>query len=717
MRRAAVAAACLLVLMAVASSPARAAPPTVLTVAIASSTLVDANHDGRYEALVVLVDVSVANPGVVLVEASVGTTSANQRNWTWTYLNATGPRTVSVSIPGPRIRTGDLHGPCPLRATASGYEAIDFGGSGSPAISATGTSPPFTPESFDPPWADFSGPPTNSTVDSDQDGLYDALIVHVPLQVYTPAPITLFGGVGIGRFYLVQAGGAGTRFLPAGPTVWDLRFEGRDLYAMRAYGYIFGTLTLTEGYLGLMNATSFQISPYTYNQFAPSSARITAPITSRLVDTNGNGRADTLVVHVPLNVTAAGNFSIAAMGSGPSPSGLIGLQRILPMQVGLTTVDLNVSGIYLSRLPAGSVLSLDVGVQRLGLDAMDTDSQRFRYFPVDPAAFESRPVVLLNVTAWSTSGRCSSLGGEAVDLATGFRAQNGSMNGTLTLPLYAGDFELAVESCNYQTNSTVMDVAVTPGATVNATVAYVPPSRTFTVRFSSWNESVVDVSGGIGNPGDRVLRFLADLAGNRDGTANDSELGLYLQSCCLTTMTSPLAGLSIDGIALDQMEAANLTLRSGAGPVASDAPVAAQAEYVLGFGGPPLPQAAHQIAVQMYYVIPEYAAYCPYTLRVIPPAGLEAHASLSGIYQMGIPLAVATNVSVLDQGERGVLLIPGGPPAGLSNWAVAVLTIDFPAAATDQGLIVTVAVFALAAVIVTIAAVLLYARRRREPPR
>ncbi len=742
---AAVLAAVLLAVVALPSagtrvpSPAAIGPPGVETVQLAWVRQASPNAAGLYFDLLVAANVTGRGAGQVWVVASLraaNTTVFIARNATWAPFNGSaGPATVIVDLPGPLIRLAGLDGPYSLYLFAEGWSSDGNTAGGSVTTSAM--TPAFAAFSFAPLWADVLGPITYSTPDADHDGLTDALVAHVPVVVRTAGPVDIWGALsptnsdGYNGYDIPTTDE--TRFLTPGTYTWDLVFPG---YQIRQSGwdgpYLLSVLLrfpfLDPGNLAPTLTRTFPTPAYTSSGFGPSAVILRAPITADLEPSGLT--ADALeVLHVPLHVQAAGNYTVQAVPYTPclesflrAPYPTTQAVRDLSLPAGDTSVDLTFSSLVLQRWPAGQNATFLVSANPIGalrepacspgpylgdgFIALWTEKN------VTASLLPSHPVAWVNVTATYEGQPCTFLTGEAAQLSDHFDYQGrtaGTLGSpaTLDLELYPGTFELLLNGCGM---SSVQTLTVPGTETLDyafPTPPSLPPDR-YTITFPAWNDSVTDFVGSrLGGSG---ARFSADLAGNWDGTASTTELALYLQT--LVWPFFPML-LTVDG-----SEYSNPTWTftgvQGAGPVNSTAPVTTSVRFEERMPVATNPGGNHTLTLGMCYVT---YGVPPYQVDLQLPLGVEGSLNVSGIASAWSTTPAPANVSVQTLGAGSWRLTPGAPPPGYSvSRAVVTVTAEGRTTAGLETFALPIALF-LAAGLVALVAACVELRRPPSPRR
>jgi hypothetical protein len=676
---------------------AQASAPLLTDLRLVSAKPVDPNADGLYANLLITVNLTGIGSGFVVVTATLQSPNglfAITSNDTWAAFNGsagTHTQTCFVTLAGPLIRSVGMDGPYGLYLIAQSL-TVD-GVFSDHYVANTTTTPAFKAASFTPPWVEFAGPITESAVDTNGDRLYDELVLHVPLRVVTAGPVLVTGYtpyLGPYRVHMdiltpipIGSEDFRVRFLAPGPYTWDLVFDGMAIRASRRSGPYAVVITLQvplfdARYPYLLATQNYTTQPYDYYKFETPSATIRSPITSSLGSFPFGGASGLDIVHVPIHVRASGNYSVTATQYIPAFGGPFArwfdptteAMRNVYLRTGDQVVDLDFSTIYLGRLAPGQGLSLAVTVYRIGGGYRDADGTFWTETNLTAALGAVRPHAYLNISAYVAGTPCTSLRAYAVAPGTRFFLMNASSfypPKPVRLDLYPGTFELALAGCGIDS---VQNLTVRGDMTLNlawpAVPAPVPDRYTFT--FPSWNRSVVDLEGqGMYRPDN--VRFFADFAGNLDGTADASELSLYLASCCLYPWLPVQA--SLDG-SEDGPVASTVVSVQGAGPVGSSAPVSMHARYDAPVAVPPRPGSTHRVALGFLY---PNGGFPPYSVEVRLPNGATGNVTMASVAWQETNVTAPANISARTLGPGSWLLTPGWAPSGYP-YSSPTVTID-----------------------------------------
>jgi hypothetical protein len=668
-----------------------------VAVSLASIRQAAPNADDLYFDLVVTANVTATGAGQIRVVATLSTGNGTVylvSNDTWAPFNGSaGQATLSVHLSGPLIRSAGFDGPYSLYLFAQGSSSD--GNTPGNYVTNTTMTPAFTAASFAPLWADVLGPITYSTPDTDHDGLADALIAHIPVVVSTAAPVDIWGSLSAtnsnGYNGFGSAGGDASRFLTPGAYTWDLVFPGHEIRGSGLNGpYLLSVFLrfpfLYPGYGNPNAVRAFTTPAYTFSQFGPPAITLRAPITASLEPSGLT--ADALeVVHVPLHIQAAGNYTIQAVPYTPYwglrqsfgyPTTQAVAYRSLP--AGDTTVDLTFSSLVLKRWPVGQNFTLQVSAYPIGAPyapASPFGSVSGNGFwtlwterNVTASLLPSRPVAWVNVSATYGGQLCPELRGAVAELQDHFYFQNSSgglfgVPATVDLQLYPGTFELFLSGCGASSLQTLTVTGTEALSFALTAPPPVPPDR-YTMTFPAWNDSVTDfVSSQLGGP---AARFEADLAGNWDGTASSTELAIDIQTQVWSFIPALLTMDGTDYWSPDWV----FTGVQGAGPVTSTAPVTASVRYEARVPVTPNSGGHHTITLHMYYVA---NGFRPYQVDLQLPFGVQGSLNVSATASAWSSTSAPANVSVQTLGPGSWRLTPGAPPPNYSfSWAVVTVS-------------------------------------------
>lgn len=597
---------CLLLVVFAAPQVSAQTTPAVNAVHITSVAGVDTNGNGLYDFLRVNFTMDVAAGGNFAIQTQILAefpTSYVASSQTDVNLSA-GTRQLTTTVLGARIYQSGLDGPYQVRVDAvavadSGtfYDQAPYGGVD---LATTST---MLHTDFEPPWAHLGSPITDSGVDTNGNGLYDFIVIHVPIVVVSRGPVQvsayLQAGLGFGSIYLA-APSLEPRVLDPGTHTWDLRVGASMLRTSQQDGPYHGFLYLTLPGLENYNSTAYTTQYYSSNQFDwPSASLGSRVVEGTGLDTNGDGRADFYDFQIPVEVRTAGDYAVSLAlypGSFPwqSVSGALRLVRLMP---GSQVVDLRISGVAMSRMnPTGNLQAL---LEVIRMDNLFLGSSTFVPYegdvsrwtlPFPSVTFDARTTENLTIQMPSGGPPCISV--EAVDPTTRF-VQAGSSgyryggSGPVQLALYNGTFDVYISGCSGPQMIAAQQVTVSGPTTVVPTLpARASSELQLAVTPVAWNETHISVTTNMRSQSP-FLRLIADMAGNFDGFADAGELQLAaeLYLPLYAGFIPPLPGFAsltvrIDDTTLPVTSVANIRA-TGAGSTLSSSDVIVQSTLTL----------------------------------------------------------------------------------------------------------------------------------------
>ena len=259
----------------------------------------DTNGNGYYDALVVDVQVDVDTAGMYYLYGDLYDTGSWGTTWddNYLWLNA-GSQTVTLSFDGRTIWDQGMYGTGNDPWFVNLYLYDDWSnlldtGTHYLGYSWTAFEPPAL---FDPPYGDY-------VTDGDSNGIYEFLVVQVPVDVVTAG------------WYDVQAllefvtWLDNYTFLSAGPQIVELWFSGGVISDSGVDGPYTVDLYLWDNWWNLVDSDTYVTGPYLASDFeAPAS--LGWPFVDFGLDTDADGLFNNLIVTVPVEVTTAGSYEL-----------------------------------------------------------------------------------------------------------------------------------------------------------------------------------------------------------------------------------------------------------------------------------------------------------------------------------------------------------------------------------------------------------------------
>ncbi len=556
---ASVALACLLFVASAAPPVSAQSGSSESGVHIVSVTGVDTNGNGRYESLRVdfTMDVTAAGNFAFATEVRAGPSSGGAilaRTRVTANLGV-GAQNFSTSVLGAAIYLSNVDGPYMVLLSPETVDDRGVSFEVDPSLAAEAVTPAWLHTQFDPPWAAFGSPIIDSGLDADHDGLYEELVLHVPVVLSSRGPVQVSG-------YLETTGSTAAgvpsqeseiRIVDAGNFTWDVAFDGSSIRRLQTPGPYRVNLTLSLANLPIVAErvlpaiwTSYTTGTYASDEFEFPSISINAPsVNGTGLDTNGDGLAEFWDFQAPVTVYAPGNYALRL--TLPVAEKALTASRLLWLPAGSQTVDLWISGVAVSRVP-GHVFFASLFASPLDPLAQPGDAIQWMQ-PYPSIAFDRRYLENLTIEPSGPTGFCWL---DAVDPSTRFTTDSlvyapHHTYSTNVLALYNGTFDVYLGSCSGglaavqritvsgPTMATVTQGAITPYA-VQANVTPV-----------AWNETHITTTTEWGSQSP-LLRRVADEAGNWDGTADANELGLAAQALGVTPYPLGLSILAARGL-------------------------------------------------------------------------------------------------------------------------------------------------------------------------
>jgi PKD domain len=624
-------------------------PPGALVTSLGADWPVDTNGNGRYDEIRFNYTLAVIDPETYTIQGrlSKGIPIANINRQV--HL-AAGNVSGTFVIPGGLVNVSGQDGPYLFELTA--LTPIRYSGS-LPSSMLSVTTRAYTWSQFDPPYVHFGSPLTDEGRDLDRDGLYDEIVVHVPLHLDRPATVALSGTFANASLNLYD--NLSPQPLPAGDVTLNLTFPTYALYANALDGPYQLNLDFRVTELGYWGEyRPYATAPYAHTQFSPPSVSLGATPTSVVEDPDGNGLFDALTVNLTLNVLRSGDFFLDCRLFAGSQ----GLEdaRYRHFTIGTTIASLRFSGIGVNRLGQDGPWSVYCWITRLDGLPGDQISASLTTASLVRSAFEFRDPATLSGTVRSSatgSGLAYSIVvvlDPSQDFWTWFQTDAA---GRYSLALYNSSWVLAVATEYPDAQPVVQSVSVSGPTTQDLTLGPTPTSGIrWNANFTQWNASVVDHTRTYAAL-NQTVRFNADYLGNRNGIADASELATWSAYPALLPYPSPVRfpptsylGVSVDGVALTANSEV-VTGVAGAGSLFLDQPVRVSRRTLLANPAPPTTGLQHGLKVTMPYDQPSFETNLTVTL---PP-------------RIAVSTAAATpNVTLSQTSPRSWLIDPNGNP-------------------------------------------------------
>ncbi len=494
-------------------------------------------------------------------------------------------------------------------------------------------------------------------VDQDGDGLFDAISVHVPLQLDAPAAVSVMGM--LGGFYQRYSIAYASGLFDAGEASVDVLLPTYALRTQSVDGPYLVDLYLSSNLTqGAQSHESYTTSNYSRFDFNPPSASLGA-ITWSPVDTDSDTRYDILNATVNLSVSKDGTYLVHGLLSRGIFLADLEAGRMLHLSAGTTSdVTLSFSGVAVHRASVDGPWSFNLEVDRLSGPPGDTATLSTASPPFLRSNFTDPPREHLTGSVRYAGTPFGASGSHilAVDPSHAFwTLAEVQTDGSYDLELYNGTFTV---SAGWWSNSQTQTEPVVVNGTAAADFELGAGAETdirWDATLEAWNRTSVTTDT-VWAYLNSTARVAADIFGNFDGYANRSELGLWMEYPFILPYApwaryTPAMGL---GIRIDGHDLAGRTettaVTSGEGGYLATDPIAATATSTFSSPAAPSPGSTHTVGLTMWYDYP-YGLRSNLTLHL--PADTVSTATASLDVALFHPDATTW---IVDPGDS-----PGGP--------------------------------------------------------
>ena len=719
--RAATAVAVVAALLVALVPSARASPLGALSISGITAVPVDTDRSGLWDTLLVNVSVSVGYPGPFEFTVTFSVpqpaspyTYVSTENGTDTNLTA-GSHVVTVRIPTDIVGAEGTSGPYRVDTLVM---TPDTGGWMDGVGQNTTWTPAWTPAQFDGPAVRVVGPITDQGIDLYGGGLFDELVIHIPVQVAHRVTVNVVGEIDRPPYLPYWSDTLPARSLDSGRQVLDAVFDAHVFWPARWSG----PYNVTLSFQGTFVRTAFYTTTaYNYTQFAGRPADFAGAPTTTTIDTDGNGKADFLRFHVPLRVRIPGNYSVSADCADCGTSDYLGPVRYLHLDAGLQTVDLDFSGIALGQLPPYTPGDFNLRFFDLDPHLLEGNSTSLTVPGFATSSFEYRsPVrVDVNVTNLSPSAPCAY--GYALDPVTHYLVIGSALPGSPNpvFFLYNGTFDIVIQGCGAG-GSVGFQVVVNGATTVQASLPPTPHSRIDgRVALPGWDAGSLTMSLSLSGRS-AIERETADFLGNRDGTADGGEIQMLPFERIEFDAGFPFIAppdavhVAVDGATFTPAYVEALA-PDGAGPITSSTDLVVRYQEPLRASAPIPTASRHNLTVDFPYSSP----YVDRSLEIDLPAGAAGNLSASShIWGLWGGFNLAGNATAMQLSVGSWRVQAGWPPAGQPSATLvraSVVATQGPVGGLDAVLII-VGVVAIVAVVIAVAVLWWAPRRKKAPP-
>ncbi len=704
------------------TSGARAQFGGNLTVAGVTLAAVDTDGSGLYDALFVNITADVSTVGDFEFGATLYVPDPSHSytigSGNGTDLNlSVGRHVVSILLSAEAIGLLRTDGPYSVNVRV---DALDETALRSEYGQDLAT-PAWTAAQFDGPAVQLIGPVTDEGRDVHGEGLFDQLVVHVPIRVVRTAQVALTGTLQYGWLF-EQADLQPYRTYLPGMYTLDAVFDGPPIRAAEQNGPYHVYLRVSPATSWLNSTLYHTTAAYSFDEFAGPSADFRGPPTLTPVDLDGSGKADVLRAHVPLHVRVGGNYSMTAdfgCWSNCTSYASVSVSRIVRLDAGDPTEDLDLSGTDLSRAPAGGDYFADIQVASVDDPSLNWNRTIIDYGPLDTSAFDAKPIADVTVVVNGLVPGAACTVAFAIDPeAHYFASYDSPMDAPPHLSLYNGTFDLLVAPCSEWNRSVVQRITVSGSTQVTADL---PPSPRLSVdgvvSMSSWDRGTLDMAYDWGSESP-YIRFFADSIGNLDGVADNQELartgGLLFASPYVYYPYTGGFRVAVDRVPFYTTWAGEFN-SAGAGPLTATESAITSVRFDLTALQPIGTGSNHTLTVD----VPYSNDGIEYGIHVRLPSEADGNATLSTHLTLNYEGFDLPGNGTLTKTSAGAWEVTVGQDPGPSHYYThARLTIgSFPRAPAGPSTFVLVGVLAAAAAVPLVVAVLLLVRRGRRKVR
>jgi hypothetical protein len=259
----------------------------------------DTNGNGLYDYLVVDVSVNITTAGWYDVLGSLydGMMNYITQVGNYTYLSA-GMHTVELRYASFTLYNHGWDG-----TYGVSLNLVDYLGNTLDTDSYITNS--YLHTQFEPPGATFVPPYSDHGEDTNANGLYDNLVVEVPVNVTTAGWYTISGN-------LMFSTQSNHTYLSAGSRLVELRFSASVFSFFKMNTTYFITLHLYNA-MNQIDSDFYTTNYYTYDQFEPSPVEFSPPHSDHGVDIDSDGLYEYLAVDEVVNVTVAGYYDFLSL--------------------------------------------------------------------------------------------------------------------------------------------------------------------------------------------------------------------------------------------------------------------------------------------------------------------------------------------------------------------------------------------------------------------
>ena len=281
----------------------------------------DTDGDGLYDYLAVEAEVNVTEPGEYRLSGYLYYYNDSLGWWEWfdcyaynyTYLNV-GIHDIVLQFEGYKIYNIEYNGQ--FKADLNLYDIA----TGNWVGDAEYMTQPYAYTDFQPPPGQFTGNYNDYGLDTDDDGLYDYLVVEAEANVSEAGDYRLSGDLAYLDYFWWDNFDydSNSTYLNIGVHTITLRFKGYKIYNLAYNGTFKVDLNLYKKNDGIfwswnwIDDEYYITQSYNYTAFERPPAKFTENYNDYGLDTDGDGLYDYLVVEAEVNVSEASDYRLSA---------------------------------------------------------------------------------------------------------------------------------------------------------------------------------------------------------------------------------------------------------------------------------------------------------------------------------------------------------------------------------------------------------------------
>ena len=293
---------------------------------------IDIDSDDLYDCLILSFTLNVTSSGYYSIEAYLYDVSSDfvAYGFISEYFSA-GTRYVDVEVAGWQIRSSGYDGPY------TGFAYL-YDASWTLLDTYEFTTEYYAYAEFELP-SELSPPYDESVSDTDSDGLFDLLVVTVPVTITVPGDFHLNGVMrdSLGS-YITSSWDS--EYLSDGYREMELYFQGEYIFESGVDGPYTIEMVLYDYDYDVLDSDTYLTDSYTYDEFQPPPSYFGDVFSDFPVDDSGDDLYEHLVAVVSVEITTAGEYMVAAYIRDAYWSEIQWVQNTTYLEVGLHEVEL-----------------------------------------------------------------------------------------------------------------------------------------------------------------------------------------------------------------------------------------------------------------------------------------------------------------------------------------------------------------------------------------